>query len=62
MGRTKKVETAGMTMDMDAKDEVLEQVENTEDDVFAKEDVAKKEDILSINAGGQLLWSDVAPY
>ena len=51
MGRTKKMETANMTMDVDAKDEVLEEIENTDDDIFAKEEVVKNLDATQLYLG-----------
>ena len=51
MGRTKKENTEDLTIEMDVKDEDLQQIDETEDEVFAKEEVVKNLDATQLYLG-----------
>ena len=51
MGRTKKENSTELNVDMDVKDEVLEEIEDTEDEIFAKEEVVKNLDATQLYLG-----------
>merc|ERR1712173_317308 len=50
-GRTKKENSTELNVDMDVKDEVLEEIEDTEDEIFAKEEVVKALDATQLYLG-----------